>query len=60
MSTLPTLIKGNTDSAIKLINKSANINAKSSFNKTPLDLAENEAIKDLLISHGAKEGSELN
>ena len=43
-----------------LIKKGANINATSSLNKTPLDLAKAEEIKELLIHHGAKKGSEPN
>ena len=42
-----------------LIAKGVDINAKDNSGKTPLDYAEKEEIKQLLISHGAKSGKDL-
>ena len=42
-----------------LLSKGININAKDNFGKTPLDYAEKTEIKQLLISHGAKNGKDL-
>ena len=41
------------------IEKYADVNAKNYWGKTPLDLAQNEEVKELLISHGAKSGKDL-
>jgi hypothetical protein len=44
---------------MELLDRGAGVNAIDGNNKTPLDRAEDEAIKNLLRSRGAKTGDEL-
>ena len=42
-----------------LIAKGANVNAKNKYGTTPLDMANDREIADLLRKHGGKTGEEL-
>jgi len=42
-----------------LIDNGANVNYLTNFNKTALDYATTDEVRELLIRHGAKRGSDL-
>ena len=53
-------VEGRKEVVKILINAGANLNAKNTFDQTPLDMARNQPeIVDLLRKHGAKTGEEL-
>jgi hypothetical protein len=49
----------NVDLAAELIERGADVNARDSRGNAPLDFANTEEIKQLLRTHGAKTGKEL-